>query len=207
MTRSTRCRKAEAWRVNGTCTTVTTCATQSWCCLFSKTSTLPMPESEQSGTTENGSHLPREQPGCSATRVENWGRAEHGQNLYSHRRQHHARSRCWVSAVHRGPAPEQGRCHPRNARARSTLPGSADSVLSPQKDSACQPYQPHRAGPWSQNSDEIGQRSLEWHFSGLTEDSMTQATLSAIQKSAGHRSSCTPFSPHRSQNAHPGHDP
>ena len=43
-------------------------------------------------------------------------RAEHGKNLCSHRRP--ARSRCWVSAVHREPAPEQGRCRPRNARAR-----------------------------------------------------------------------------------------
>ena len=41
--------------------------------------------------------------------------------------QHHARSRCWVSAVCRGPVPQQGRCYPRNARARSTLPGSADT--------------------------------------------------------------------------------
>ena len=34
MTRGTRCRKAEAWQVNGTWTMVTLCVTQSWCCPF-----------------------------------------------------------------------------------------------------------------------------------------------------------------------------
>ena len=61
--------------------------------------------------------------------------------------------------------------------------------------------------------DEIGKRSLERLFPGLTKDSMTQATLSAgqsgiwVQKSARHRCSFTPGSSHRSHNAHPGHDP
>ena len=34
MIRNMRCRRVVAWRVNGTWTTVTSCATQSWCCLF-----------------------------------------------------------------------------------------------------------------------------------------------------------------------------
>ena len=56
--------------------------------------------------------------------------------------------------------------------------------------------------------DEIGQRSLERLFPGLTEDSMTQATLSAGQsgfgsKSTGQRCSCTSGSSHRSQTKHP----
>ena len=38
--------KAVAWRINGTWTMVTACATQSWCCPHCRTSTLPMPESE-----------------------------------------------------------------------------------------------------------------------------------------------------------------
>ena len=50
MIRNMRCRRMVAWRVNGTWTTVTSCATQSWCCPFCMTSTLPMPESERSTT-------------------------------------------------------------------------------------------------------------------------------------------------------------
>ena len=49
MTRSTRCREAEPWRINDTWMTATSCVTQFWCYLFCRTWTLPTPESEQSG--------------------------------------------------------------------------------------------------------------------------------------------------------------
>ena len=48
MTRGTCCTKTEAWPTNGTWTIATSCVTQSWCCLFYRTPTLPMSESEQS---------------------------------------------------------------------------------------------------------------------------------------------------------------
>ena len=43
-------------------------------------------------SSEKRSRQQRERSGCSATRVEDWRRAELGQNRCSHRRQHHARS-------------------------------------------------------------------------------------------------------------------
>ena len=100
------------------------------------------------------------------------------------------RSRCWVSAVHHGPAPEQGRCHPSNARTRRSSPS--------ERLSGRQPYQPHPAGSRPHNTileeqraaevyDEIGQRSVERLFPGLIEDSMTQATLSAGQSGIGYK--------------------
>ena len=49
------------------------------------------------------------------------------------------------------PGPEQGRCHPRNARARPALPGSADRVRPLSRKSGRQPYQPHPAGSRPQN--------------------------------------------------------
>ena len=48
MARGMRCRKAEAWRTSGAWMTMTSRATQPWCCPFCRTSTLPMPESEPS---------------------------------------------------------------------------------------------------------------------------------------------------------------
>ena len=111
-----------------------------------------------------------------------WRRAELGQNLCSHRRQHHARGRCWVSAV-----------HPRSARARSALPGPADGVRPPPRvwvSRVVHILRVHGRKVLEEQSaavvyDEIGQRSLERLFPSLTEDSMTQATLSASRSGIG----------------------
>ena len=133
---------------------------------------------------------------------------------------HHARSRCWVSAVHHGPAPEQGRRHPSNVRTRSALPGPADRVRPREslgvsrvnhilrvrghavleEQSAAEVYE------------EIWQRSLERLLPGLTEDTTTQATLSAGQSGTGFNRAPDIDAPahlgsRRSQAAHPGYDP
>ena len=101
--------------------------------------------------TENRSHPPCERPGCSTASVEDPRRAEHGQNLHSYRWKHHPRRRCRTVAMHRGPAPGQGRRHPRDARTHPTLPGPADSVRPPPREFWSQPYQPHPAGSWPHN--------------------------------------------------------
>ena len=99
-------------------------------------------------------------------------------------RQHHTRSCCRVWAVHHGPATEQGRCHPRNARARPALPGSADRVRPPSRKSGRQPFTATKIleeQSAAEVFDDTGQRSLERLFRGLTEGSMTQAILSAAE--------------------------
>ena len=70
---------------------------------------------------------------------------------------------CWVLAVIRGPATEQGRCHPRNARGCSTLPGSAARVLPPPRESEGQRIHGHTVLQEQSAAavyDENGQRSL-----------------------------------------------
>ena len=174
----------------------------------------------QRNLPENRSDLLRERPGSSA---EDPRRAEHGQNLHSYRWKHHPRSRYRISAVHRGPAPGQGRRRPSDARTRPTLPGPADGVCPPPREFGSQPHQPHPAGSRPHNPagteaskvyDEMGQRSLERLFSGLTEDSTTQASdhqrrpvRNRVQKSARHRCTDTSGGSHCCQTAHPGCDP
>ena len=154
---------------------------------------------------ENKSHLLRERSGCSSTRVENWRRAELGQNLCSHRRQHHARSRCWDSAVYRGPAPEQGRCHPRNARARSTMPGSADRVplgVSRLGGTKC-------SGGLRRDGATVPRTALPRSHGGQHDASNPQyePIRNRVQESARHRSPRSFGSLNHSQTAYPGHDP
>ena len=57
--------------------------------------------------------------------------------------------------------------------------------------------------------DEVGQRSLERLFPGFTEDSLTQATLSAGPSGIMHKRlrDSTLGSPHSSQAARPSNDP
>ena len=96
----------------------------------------------------------------------------------------------------------------------STLPappGPADGIRPPPKVSplsslAAPILQEQRA---AEIYDEVGQRSLERLFPGLTEDCVTQATLSAGQsgiglkkKSARHRCSCTSGRSYSRQAAH-----
>ena len=73
--------------------------------------------------------------------------------------------------------------------------GPADGICPSTRESGGQSYQPHSASSWSKKSledqsaaavhDEIGQWSLERLLPGFTEDSVTEATLSASQSRIG----------------------
>ena len=140
-------------------------------------------------------------------------------NLHSYRWKHHPRSRCRISAVRHGPAPEQGRRHPSDARARPALPGSADGVRPPSRGSGSQPCQPHPAGSRPHNlagtkgcsglrrdRAAVSRTALPGSHRGQHDTSNPQCRPDRnwVQKSARHRSSRTPGSSHRSQTAHPG---
>ena len=87
------------------------------------------------------------------------------------------RGRCWISTVHRGPALERGRRHPSDASTRQTLPGQQTefALLRESLGVSRVNYilrvhghtilQEQRA---AEVHDEIGQRSLEQLFPGLT---------------------------------------
>ena len=195
-TGSMRCRKSEAWRINGTWTTVTSCATQFWCCLFSAGFRRRQRQG-RSGTepTENRSHLLRERSGCGATRVEDPRRAEHGENLCrlptvaSHSESlldlsSSSRTSSWARQTSSerctnvfNSARTRRRSSPSSERvwesALSTISGGFPATKSCRNRGAAEVH------------DEVGQRSLERLFPGLTEDSMTQATLSAGQSGIG----------------------
>ena len=128
--------------------------------------------------------------------------------------EHHTLSCCRVSAVHHEPAPEQGRCHPCTSaasspriRRQSSPPSgkvSASAVSTTSGGFTATQSWRNKGRHWSTTR-------LGSGLSGLTEDSVTQATLSqsgiGFQKSARHRCSCTPGSSHRSQAARPGYAP
>ena len=120
-------------------------------------------------------------------------------------------------AVYRGPAPEQGRCNPRNARARSTLPGSADRVLPPPRESGGSAVSTTSCGvtatqSW-RNSElrrstmRSGRGPLIGSPGGQRDASNPQCEpiRNRVQESARHRRPGSFGSLHRRQTAHPGY--
>ena len=110
-------------------------------------------------------------------------------------------------------SPEQGRRHPSGARTR---PRPTDRVRPPSRMAVSTTSCGFTAHTILQEQsaaavyDEIGQRSFERLFPGLTEDSMTQATLSASPIRIGFKrardiAATAHLGAHRSQTAHPVH--
>ena len=64
-TRSMRSKKKEAWQISGTWTTVTSCATQPWCCLCAGLRRCQCQSRSGAEPTGNRSHLLCERPGRS----------------------------------------------------------------------------------------------------------------------------------------------
>ena len=183
-------RKAEAWRINGTWTTLTICVTQSWCYLFCRTSTSPTPESEQRNPlkTEVIHHVNDLDAAPPEWRIDD------------------VRSVAKTSAVTDGSIPLGVAVGSRQPTTDQLL-SKADVIQAmrervqlcqdPETDFALlreslgvsrinHILRVHGHTILEEQSaaevyDEIGHRSFERLFTGLTEDSMTQATLSASQ--------------------------
>ena len=152
------------------------------------------------------SHLLRERPGCSATPVLNWRRAEHGQNLCSHRRQHHARSRCQFitdqllskAEVIRAMRERVQLCQDPQTAVSTTSCGftaTQSGNIARQRSTTSRAAVSRTALPGSHR----GQHDAS--------DPQRRPVLNWVQKSARHRCSCTSGSSHRSHTAHPWYDP
>ena len=182
MTISTRCRKAEAWRISGKWTTVTSCAAQSWFLHeFDVANARVGAERNPLKTevTNNVNDMDAAPPELAVTDgsitlgVAVGSRQFITDQLLSKadviRAMHERVQLCQDPQTECALLRESMGV----SRINRILRVHGHTIL--QEQSAAAVY------------DEIGQRSLERLFPGLTEDSMTQATLSAGQSGIGYK--------------------